>query len=87
MGNGGIEDRVRRFLIEDLHYAGPADELTSDHDLIESRVIDSLGIFQIVSFLESEYGVEIDDEDLLPENFGTLGEIARLVESRTSGTD
>ena len=41
-----------------------------------------MGIFQVVSFLEAEYGIEIDDEDLVPDNFGTIEGIARLVESK-----
>jgi acyl carrier protein len=50
--------------------------------LIENNLIDSLGIFHIVSFLEREFDVEVLDEELIPEHFGTIGSIARLVESK-----
>jgi acyl carrier protein len=46
-------------------------------------VIDSLGLFRIVGFLETEYGVLIPDDQLVPENFATLDTIARLVEQRS----
>lgn len=48
-------------------------------------MIDSAGIFQVVSFVETEFGVEIADEEPVPEHFGTLGGISRLVESTRSG--
>jgi acyl carrier protein len=41
--------------------------------------LDSLGIFSVVSFVESEFGIEVQDEALVPENFGTIAGIARLV--------
>lgn len=75
-----IEDDIRRFIVEELN--GPPQQLTSDFPLIERSVIDSLGIFQLVGFIESEYGIQIDDEELVPEHFGTIGDIARLVSSK-----
>lgn len=77
-----IEDRIRRFIVEDLH--GPAGELSNDYPLIERRVLDSLGLMQLVSFLESEYALTIRDEDLVPQNFETIGAIAKLVDARRS---
>jgi acyl carrier protein len=75
------EDRIRAFITEELN-AGSDGELSNDYPLIENRVIDSMGIFELVSFVESEFGVKIDDEELVPEHFGTITRIADLVESK-----
>jgi acyl carrier protein len=77
-----VRDRVRSFIVEELNWDGSADELTDDLPLLEKGVLDSMGVFQLVSFLEEEYGVEIPDEELVPENFGTIEGIARMVASR-----
>jgi acyl carrier protein len=74
-------DRVRDFIMDELRWRGDRDELTDDYPLLENGVIDSLGLFRIVEFLESQYGVEIDDNELVPTNFATLAAIARLAES------
>jgi acyl carrier protein len=71
-------DRVRSFIVEELGWHGP--HLTDDFPLIENRVIDSLGLFRIVDFLEREYGVRIPDDKLVPANFSSLQTIAELVE-------
>jgi acyl carrier protein len=71
-------DRLRDFIETELGWRGG--ELADDYPLIENHVIDSLGVFQLVGFLENEYGVIIDDGDLLPERFDTLASIAELVE-------
>lgn len=80
-----IEDRVRGFIVEELNWQGSPAQLTDDYPLLEQGVVDSLGIFQIVSLIESEYGVEVQDEELVPEHFGTIAGIARLVEAKRGG--
>jgi acyl carrier protein len=75
------EDTIRRFVLDELTYAGdPADLDDVDFALLDNKVIDSLGLFHMVTFLESEFGVEVDDEELVPENFGTIRLIAELVD-------
>jgi acyl carrier protein len=72
-------ERVRTYIIDELGWRGQ--ELTPDYPLLENRVIDSLGLFRIVDFLETAYGVKIPDGQLVPSNFATLQSIAKLVES------
>jgi acyl carrier protein len=74
--------KVREFILEELRFSGPPDQLSADYPLLESGVIDSLGLMQIVQFLEDECGVEVADSELLPENFATLAAIESLVESK-----
>ncbi len=73
-------DRLRDFIVDELRWSGPRAALTDDYPLLENHVIDSLGLFRIVEFLEREYGVEISDEELVPSNFATLGTIAGLAD-------
>ncbi len=73
-------DRLRDFIVDELRWSGPRAELTDDYPLLENHVIDSLGLFRIVDFLEREYGVEVGDEELVPSNFATLSTIAGLAD-------
>ena len=57
--------------------AGDVD-VASD-SLVETGVIDSVGILKLVSFIEREFRVKIGDDELLPENFDTLADVTRLV--------
>lgn len=63
---------------------GHADLDVEKDSLVDSGVIDSVGIMKLVSFIEKELRVKIGDEDLLPENFETLSDIVKLVESKRS---
>jgi acyl carrier protein len=75
-----IEERIQRFLIDELD--APPAQLTMDYPLIERGVLDSLGIVHLVSFLESEYHIEVEDLELTLENFRTIRTIAGLVGSK-----
>jgi acyl carrier protein len=76
------EDNLRAFMVDELQCGREAEELTDDFPLLEGEVLDSLGIFQVVSFLENSLGVEVRDEELIPDNFATIGSIARLADSK-----
>jgi acyl carrier protein len=75
-------ETLRDFIVDQLRWDGAPRQLTDDYPLLESGVIDSFGIFEIVQFLEDECSVEIADDELVPENFATLAAIAKLVESK-----
>lgn len=80
-----MRDRIRTFIIDELDWYEPVDQLTDDYPLIEREVIDSLGLFRLVTFLEDQ-GVEIADDDLVPDNFATLGDIVALTTRSVAGT-
>ena len=71
---------LTHFLVDELQ--APGDVITPDYQLITNKVIDSLGIFKVVAFIEEEYGVTVEDEDLVLDNFGSIASIAVLVESK-----
>jgi acyl carrier protein len=73
-----VESSVRNFLSTDL--GKDVSGIGPDDSLLESGVIDSMGVLQLVAFLESTHGIKISDDDLMPENFDTIGAIAAFVE-------
>ena len=62
--------------------SGRSDIDVERESLVESGVIDSLGIMKLVDFIEKEFRVKIGDEDLVPENFETVDDITKLLSSK-----
>jgi acyl carrier protein len=79
-----VAERVRRFIIDDLGWDGAADELTDDLPLIRAGALDSIGILTLVQFLESNYRIIIDDDEIVSVHLGSLASIERLVQSKKS---
>lgn len=72
---------VRDFIEQELVYGGEGN-FDQDADLIERGVIDSMSLLRLVSFLEDRYHIEIQDEDLVPDNFRSVGAIKSFVTRR-----
>ena len=46
---------------------------------LEKGIIDSTGVLELVSFIEATYGFRVEDEELVPENLDTIGDVASFV--------
>jgi acyl carrier protein len=75
-------DALREFIGRELARGRAVEDLTDDLPLIEEHVIDSLGIFQLVSFVEDEFGVHVGDDEVLLENFATIAALTSFVEAK-----
>lgn len=78
-----VKDQIREFVQEAAQRKGVS-EVTDEQSLVESGVIDSLGIFRLVAFLEESFRVRIGDEEIVGENFETIADIERFVLKKLS---
>ncbi|HUO26932.1 MAG TPA: acyl carrier protein [Candidatus Aquilonibacter sp.] len=74
-----LREQLREFILENLAHPKGVTSFTDDEPLMETGVIDSLGIFRLVSFLEDELGVRISDEEINPDTLKNLNTIEALV--------
>ena len=79
-----IKDQVRTFILDELARRKGITVFSDDESLTENGVVDSLGTFRLVTFLESNFNVRIADEDIVHENFRSVREIERFVNSKLS---
>ncbi len=79
-----IAAQVRRFIGEELLIGNPAPSLDDGTPLLEG-LLDSSGLMQLVTYLEEEFGVEVDNADVTAQHFATAGDVARMVESKLDG--
>lgn len=76
-----VKDEIREFVLESARSKG-INEVADDQSLMVSGIIDSLGIFRMVSFLEDSFRVRISDDEIVPENFQSINEIDNFVSSK-----
>jgi acyl carrier protein len=79
----GYLETVKDFVVENFLY-GEDSMLKEDTSFLEEGIIDSTGILELIAFLEETYGLTIRDEEYVPENFDTLGNVARFLERKLS---
>ena len=80
------KDQIRQFIFEKFPLA-KSRGLEDSSQLLEEGVLDSLGILELVDYLQSELGVTAEDDDLVPENFASIDAITTFVDSKTETTE
>lgn len=80
-----VESEIREFLSGNFMLQADADELAADTSLTASGVIDSMGVLELIMFLEERFGLTVPDEDAVPEHLDSVAGIVRYVELRHDG--
>ena len=80
------KNQIRHFIFETFPLA-KSRRLEDSSALLEEGVLDSLGILELVEYLQAELGVSVEDDDLVPENFASIDAIANFVDSRAETTE
>jgi acyl carrier protein len=79
-----MQDTIRRFIIEHFLAGEDDPDFSNEDSFIETRVIDSTGVLELVEFVEETYGIKVDDADLVPENFDSVTLVAAYVQRKRS---
>jgi acyl carrier protein len=80
-----IVDRTRTWLRENFLYMRPDWKFGDDDPLLGAGVIDSIGVIELVEFLQSAFHVQVADDEIVEQNLGTLNAIGRFVNRKSSG--
>ncbi len=83
MSSEGI---LRQFILENYLFTDDEGELSNDDSFLDLGIIDSTGIMEVVLFVEQQFGFEVDDEDLLPENLDTISNLVAFVAAKQPAT-
>lgn len=74
-----VRDKVREYIIENFLF-GDAEPLADDDmSLLDEGVIDSVGVMELVAFLESDFGISVGDEELVPDNLDSVSNLVVFV--------
>ena len=79
--SSSIERKIHSFLLVKFPLARKSG-VDRDTALLEKGILDSLGILDVVSFLETEFSISINDEELTPENFQSLGTLSLFIRNK-----
>lgn len=77
-----VKTELRSFIVENFLFGDESQAPGDAASLIESDIVDSTGILEIVGFLEERFGVVVADADIVPDNFDSLERLSAFVEAR-----
>ena len=76
-----LKTQIRDFIIENFLF-GNANGLKDDTSFLEEGIIDSTGVLELVTFLEENFAIQVEDEELIPENLDSIDNVTGYLERK-----
>lgn len=76
-----VKNQVRAFIVENFMF-GDEGGLEDNTSFFEEGIIDSMGIMELVDFIEKTFDIKIEDDELIPENLDNLNKIGEFLERK-----
>ena len=79
-----IETQNRTFVLDNFLFTNDESRLKNDVSFLEEGIVDSTGVLELVGFLEERYQIQVDDEELVPDNLDSVNNLVKYVEGKTA---
>jgi acyl carrier protein len=79
-----IKARIRQYIAQNFLFSDNGFNLSDDASFLEEGIVDSTGVLELVLFVEETFNVEVDDEEIVPDNFDTVSSLAAFIERKTA---
>ena len=73
--------KIRAFIIENFLF-GDSNNLEDNTSFLEEGIIDSTGVLELVNFLEEEFEIAVEDEELIPENLDSIDNVTAYLDNK-----
>ena len=77
-----VKQQVRDYIAENFMFSSNGFEMNDDESFLEAGVVDSLGVLELVTFVEETFAVEVLDEEIVPDNFDSVDNLAAYIERK-----
>ena len=74
-----VATEIREFIITNFLFGQTTNGLTDDQSFLESGIIDSTGLLELISFVEQRYGISVADRELVPENLDSIRSVSNFI--------
>ena len=76
------KSKIREFILENFVIGLDEAELNDDDSFLDQGIIDSTGVLEVVAFIEETYSFDVEDEEVIPENFDSIKNLAAYIEKK-----
>jgi len=77
-------EAVRSFIMENYLFTDDENALSNDDSFLEMGILDSTGMLEVIYFLEDDFSIKIDDDEMIPENLDSVNNIVRFIGKKKS---
>lgn len=74
-----VEAQIRKHILEDYLFTDDESKLGNDDSFLEKGILDSTGMLEVIHFLEDEFEISVEDDEMVPENLDSVSRIVAYV--------
>jgi len=78
-----VEQQIRSFIVDNFLFGDTDRKVAGTDSFLELGIIDSTGVMELVTFLESSFGFKVEDAELIPENLDSVDGLVALIGRKT----
>lgn len=76
------EKKIRDFILENYLFTDDQSELNNGDSFLEQGIIDSTGIMEVIYFIEEQFSIAVEDEEMIPDNLDSVNNLMKFISSK-----
>ena len=77
-----IKDKVRAYILENFLFTDDQSQLNNEDSFMDQGIIDSTAILELIFFMEEEFSVKVEVEEMIPDNLDSVDKVVRFIEKK-----
>lgn len=82
-----VQAKVRTYIAENILFSKNGYPYPDEASFLENGIIDSMNVLELVVFVEDHFGITVDDQDVVPENFDSVARLSSYVAHKATGSN
>jgi len=78
-----VETQIKDYISRNLLFSDNGFPYPDEASFLEEGIVDSVGVMELVAFVEEKFGLKIGDTDVTPDNFDSVGKLAAFIRRKT----
>jgi len=85
--NSGKEQQLRSFILENYLFTEDQSELNNSHSFLDSGILDSMGILELIYFLDESFDIKVEGAEMIPDNLDSIDKLLAFIERKQSASN
>ncbi len=77
-----IESKIKEYIAKNLLFSEEGFPYADDASFLQEGIIDSLGVMELVEFVQKEFGIKVEQTEVTPEHFDSVAKLAAFVQRK-----
>lgn len=82
-----IHDQIRQYVKDNFLFGNSNADITNDQSFLDTGIIDSTGVLELVTFIEESFDIHFEDDELIPENLDSVNNITQFINTKMKAAE